>query len=262
MSPLHDKHFPHHDISYILNSNGYRSENFDNTQSENNYLFSGCSVTFGIGIPYRTTWAYQLNKKLGGESFFNLAINGGNAETCISDIYTYIKKFGKPKGVFLIIPTLTRHHFFDYIDGKFNMKIRIYGRLDDKDRPALDGETFLNFDRLLFDFINRIRSLEQYLESINVPFLWTTWAPGLNDSIKRVPDLNNYFDMLTKDATEIYVEDEIKEFIGHDFWLRARDDSHPPISVQYVYYKMFMAEYEKRYSAKKSAAAVEDIHPL
>jgi len=58
-----DKYGPQHDLlTYRLNSNGFRGDNFDS--SVKNILTLGCSYTFGIGLREHESWPYILAQAL------------------------------------------------------------------------------------------------------------------------------------------------------------------------------------------------------
>jgi len=246
------KDFPNDLISYSLNNYGYRCDDFNSQDAENNFLFSGCSVTYGVGVPYNASWAYQLNKSLGGEKFFNLAINGGSIKTCIVDIQNYITKFGKPKAVFLMLPNIARYYFFDTLeDGSFNMKIKLFNKEDrqDPESKAHAFDTIMTKDVLLFNTVHDMLILEQYLKAIGVPFFWTTWARRLKESFSKIP-FENYFEIDGEALSFIYDEVAPKELTKTKYWSKSRDILHPPVCVHYAYYKFFKKEWNERSNTK------------
>lgn len=100
---------------YSFNSAGYRSENFFVHQPENkklHVLFAGCSVTFGQGVPLEYSWPKIVYEKIKETKettgFFNLATPGATNEMIIENVYGYIKKFGMPDVIFVLLPDLLR----------------------------------------------------------------------------------------------------------------------------------------------------------
>lgn len=238
-----NKKYPDKLIYYKINNYGYRCDNFNSNDAINNYLFSGCSFTFGTGIPYNGTWAYQLNNYLNGSKFFNLAVSGGSTKTIIYQIYEYINRFGKPKGIFLLFPGIDRYNQFD-IDNKneFNSYISttLYKGLDK------EPNNIMNFYFFLYDFINLIKILETYCKQLNIQLLWSTWHPHLHKSIIKLKSINNYVNIL--DSEEILYDISKKDFnipseLNNEYWEDARDQ-HPSVKIQYFYYQVFKNKIE------------------
>ena len=69
-----------------INSHGFRSDEFKKNHDKRHILFSGCSVTYGIGLLENEIWAKKLYNKLNIKNdlsgFFNLGLPG----TSIFDI--------------------------------------------------------------------------------------------------------------------------------------------------------------------------------
>jgi len=66
-------------ITYRINSEGFRSEEFD--PQETSMISLGCSYTIGIGLPEQATWSYLVAQALGLKNY-NLAWAGTSADTC------------------------------------------------------------------------------------------------------------------------------------------------------------------------------------
>ena len=88
-------------ITYKINSNGFRSEEFD-SNADNNLVALGCSFTMGIGLPYKDVWpslvAQQLNLKA-----CNFGWGGASSDQCFR-LAEYWVPFLKPKLVVLLNP--------------------------------------------------------------------------------------------------------------------------------------------------------------
>jgi hypothetical protein len=88
---------------YLPNSLGYRSPEF--TQAD--VLFAGCSHTYGVGVPEEAIWGVQVSKSL-GLSYMNLAGSGQSVYFAVQNIFAFIKKYGPPKIVMMVLPSLSR----------------------------------------------------------------------------------------------------------------------------------------------------------
>jgi hypothetical protein len=66
-------------ITYCINSEGFRSEEFDPQLPS--MVSLGCSYTVGIGLPEHSTWPAIVSQKLKLQNY-NLAWGGTSADTC------------------------------------------------------------------------------------------------------------------------------------------------------------------------------------
>lgn len=90
-------------VNYTFNSYGFRSEEFDNS---NSIVFLGCSHTLGIGLPVHEIFATQVASKLKLKCY-NLAIGGGSTDTCFRLAYYWLEKL-RPKICVYVEPEETR----------------------------------------------------------------------------------------------------------------------------------------------------------
>jgi hypothetical protein len=86
-------------FTYKFNGYGFRSEEFSH---DDNIMFFGCSHTAGIGLPYESTWAYNVAKTLDLKNF-NLGMPGCGPDTAFRLANHYIPQV-KPKIVVLLEP--------------------------------------------------------------------------------------------------------------------------------------------------------------
>tara|TARA_B100000424_G_scaffold122161_1_gene92478 strand:+ start:3555 stop:4331 length:777 start_codon:yes stop_codon:yes gene_type:complete len=84
-------------IKYRFNNYGFRShDDFDDINEGN--IFLGCSHTLGVGHHLENTWAYKLNKDIGGK-FWNLSQGGSGIQTAFRLLYGF-KDYLKIKNIF------------------------------------------------------------------------------------------------------------------------------------------------------------------
>jgi len=95
-------------ITYRINSNGFRSEEFDPAAAS--MISLGCSYTAGIGLPENTTWPYLVSQATGLKNY-NLAWPGTSADTCFM-IASYWLPVLRPRWVIMAAPP---KHRFDLI---------------------------------------------------------------------------------------------------------------------------------------------------
>jgi hypothetical protein len=243
------------DITYSLNNHRYRCDDFYKGLAEDNYLFSGCSYTFGTGIPYESIWAVNLNKALKGTLCFNLGMPGASYDQIINDAYDYIRMFGKPKAIFLLLPNLERIPSFSYHDDKPYMRnshIQTYAsnkyRLFFKHtQPEI----------LVYRFYKLLQQFEEYCQLQNIPLLWTTWDLELDKVITNCLEFDNFFSLFSDEKVamllgiERLTSDLVEDPIAKKYFYKARD-THPSGRTNLFYQKAFELEW-RRYCEKASA---------
>jgi hypothetical protein len=91
-------------ITYEINSEGFRCEEFDYTTPC--MIALGCSYTIGIGLPLKDLWATLVGKSLGLQ-VYNLAWGGSSGDTCFRMAHYWISKL-KPQVVCMLHPPRAR----------------------------------------------------------------------------------------------------------------------------------------------------------
>jgi len=110
-SQYYKKETSRKDISYTLNSQGYREKEWNQLDWNNSYIFLGCSHTVGIGVSIDETIPKLMEKYL--DSYcINLGIPGGNNAFSMFNSSELIKNNIKPKAVFFQRTYVSR--WFDY----------------------------------------------------------------------------------------------------------------------------------------------------
>jgi len=231
------------ELTYKLNNFSYRSENFNSEKSSENLLFSGCSFTYGIGVPYDSTWAYMLNESLGYKNFYNLGMGGGSFESIIFDIYTYIKKFGLPQGLIVLFPPPIR---VMTLEDKKQIRIVPFRVIHMKEKEEKkffrENKDLLDYDLWILKFYHMVTALELFLEKLGVKFIWGCWDFYVNKVFKNVTGLKNYIDIYGPDYGHFVSAVENNEIDYSDYvnkyWQNARD-THPSVKEQFLFYKVF-----------------------
>jgi hypothetical protein len=104
------RQFAHWDTPDIMeNEHRFRSPSFT---KDVDYLFSGCSVTYGIGLQKNHLWYEQLMQELKG-SYSCVAMHGDSIPGQVLKIFAYIKEFGNPKNIIALFPDLNRFLVFN-----------------------------------------------------------------------------------------------------------------------------------------------------
>lgn len=239
------ENFPDNSISYIFNKHKYRSDDFDKEKTSSNFLFAGCSYGMGTGLPLDSTWTKQINRNFNKDRYFNISVNGGSPRYNINDIYKYIRIFGKPEAIFIFWATIERLPVFHSIS-----KDSIDTTTDFVDYYKIikqNVDAYKNDISMYYDFMNNMKNLEDYLESINVPVIWSVFDVSWSERIelgnfRGFVNLHNGYDMY-----DFMVEhnDPIPPF-SKKYWNNARD-RHPSGKENFYVAKKFTEEYNRIY---------------
>lgn len=198
-------------------------------------IFSGCSFTYGIGVPEECIWGSSLSKKM-QMSYQNISMPGSSVDWAIDSIISYISKHGKPKFIFCLFPSFSRMTFvfnpnknYSTNDKKtiISKKMRISKiQLGHQDQDWREG-TYQKIPFVVEDVIpqelaylisiRKILFLEQYCKDSGIEMLWSTWDGELErvlrfvqKNIKKYSNfifINNHNWVKNKDCTEDFVED-------------------------------------------------------
>jgi len=227
-------------ISYTINNYRYRSDDISKDYSESNFLYSGCSNTFGLGLPLESIWAHQLNSFLGKEKFINLGINGGSYKTVVYDVFNYIRNFGKPEGVFLLLPNLERQiTFAKSEEDKVSIQLRMHKKTN------LEISKIITEEVNLFEFYNTMKMLEDYLFELKIPLIWATWDTDLDKKINLTQNFRNYISTNNFEVYEKIQNSPRPKQLDNDYWVVARDNSHLG-SRHHIFFAYLMHEEWKR----------------
>lgn len=105
------------DIRYSFNSDGYRSEDFALQPQGPRVLFSGCSLTEGVGLRLEDVWSHRMIEKINDTfqldiPFWSVAVGGTGLDQQHRALFQHIDKL-KPNLLFLQISELTRRERWD-----------------------------------------------------------------------------------------------------------------------------------------------------
>jgi len=175
------------EVDYSVNSYGYRGPEL----SKSDLLTSGCSQSFGVGIPENLTWT----KMLAGDSmsYNNLSYPGNSTSAMVEDVFKYFEIYGHPKYLRLLLPDFLRFKFIKaanentFIQNSQGKIGEFLNTVSDADRSMLKYEkmpiavekiipTAVPFRQNLM----AIKILEQYISQTDIDFKWATWHNELN----------------------------------------------------------------------------------
>jgi hypothetical protein len=219
--------------NYILNSYKYRTDEFLESRD---FVFAGCSYTYGEGIRNDGVWGNILSDSLGVKSY-NLGACGKSVQWIVSNLFNYFKRIGHPKLLICIFPEFSRA---EMISERYHMTTRSYmDKPGEFIRYSLLPETspyiyiskqphlaenMIPKEYLVSVSIQYIKMLEMYCKAKGIELLWGTWSVQEENHILE----NNFefenFVNLNNSKWHRYAEDK--------YILRYHEDGfsdhHPP----------------------------------
>jgi hypothetical protein len=179
------------DNTYEINSFGFRGEVYESPE----IIASGCSITFGLGVPELGRWTNILGNKI-NKNVMNLGNPGASVESICTHIIQYCMNNKMPKEVFCLFPDFFRSMVV--VDKEFyKTKVKRDDTFKEKDslqqifcNPIVhkyDDSVFMEIEdqkyiedatsphQLILNSINFIYILESFCLANNIKLHWTTW---------------------------------------------------------------------------------------
>lgn len=240
--------------TYKINSIGCRGEIDENSD----ILASGCSITFGIGVPEDGRWTNFLSKKI-NKSVTNLGNPGASVETICTNIIQYCLTNKMPKEIFCMFPDFFRSMVV--VDKEFYKSKVNRGALGTRDyleyiycNPKMvrvDRSVFMEIEdhkyiedstsphQLILNSINFIYILESFCLLNNIKLYWTTWNTPSSWVLEELLKMENFKlknftslyppnysqygpNALVEETCDVYHENE---FTKHAAWHNGSDYS-------------------------------------
>ena len=193
--------------TYKINSFGLRGEVYENAD----VLASGCSITFGLGVPEEARWTNLLGNMI-NKNVMNLGNPGASAETICNSIIQYCMNNKMPKEIFCLMPDFFRNIVI--VDKEFyksEVKRKGVGESDGLGftfcNPVVmlydDGlfmeitnkkyiENYTSPHQLILDSINYIYILETFCFINNIKLYWTSWSLTSTLIMEKLINLENF----------------------------------------------------------------------
>lgn len=99
------------EIEYKVNSNGYRTYEWDQINWKEAIVLLGCSCTYGIGLAEDETISYYL-QQLTGRQVVNLGFPGGSNDLILQNSTALLEYFGAPYSVVINWTCTDRFRYF------------------------------------------------------------------------------------------------------------------------------------------------------
>jgi hypothetical protein len=224
--------------TYEINSIGCRGEIDENSE----IIASGCSITFGIGVPEYGRWTNLLSKKI-NKSVTNLGSPGDSIENICVNTIQYCLNTKIPKTIFCFFPDFFRSNVI--VDKEF-YKSKV-NRGDMGKRDALEQifcnpivlqenrslfmevedkkyiEDSISPHQLILDSIKFIYLLESFCLSNNIELYWSTWNTPTSCILEELSKIENF---KLKNFTSFYPPNSEYRGIGGFILDNCNPDTH------------------------------------
>lgn len=189
------KNFYDEEFHKDFNNFNFRSDEFIKNHDKKHLLFMGCSETQGSNHSLEETWSYILYKKINQNKefsgYFNIAVNGSGLQIQFMILLEYIKNFGKPDQILLLLPETLRPIGYDFNNFKQE------NLSSNKDLPKDIVNSHLTDIMLLKIF-------ECFCKLNNIKFLWSSWCDE-EESLLSFYNFENYFSMNMSNIQNVIV---------------------------------------------------------
>ncbi len=250
---------------YKLNKNGFRSKNFDGfDKNKINFLFAGCSVTYGVGLPEGFNWPDLFIKKISNIKndfdYYNISLPGASIFLNFKNILSFLKTVGKPDYILMMVPETTRNLHWDIESKKFA------NALITSNQRAVDinyKKQYIQENNLMFNIVY-LQALEYMCDILNIKLIWSSWNIISSDVYKNF-NFNNFFEIENDHPlaiipprifngqnnflSKVKYKSSLKKINALNvnnlpFWEVGRDQRHPGVRFSELYSDSFLKQIE------------------
>jgi hypothetical protein len=213
-----------------INSLNFRSDEFTNKHNGLHILFSGCSITQGVGLLEEEIWAKKLYNKISKNEkcsgYFNLAISATGLCDQVINIFKYFNIYGDPNFIFLNIPNPHRFYFYD------------------KNFEKIRNAFFEKEDEKFIEFIYEqyYMMLEIYCKKNNIKLISFSYRDNLQNNFFK--NFKTFYKINTKEKQD-FIFNYIQKNKKNKYAEIARDGDHPG-EAYHEYWSNFIYEIYKK----------------
>jgi len=207
----YDWYYRTKEITYTINSHGYRTKEFNEIDWKESIVIFGCSHVFGIGLDDDDTLSSNISK-ITGRYVVNLGFPGGSNYISYYNSIMMQKKYGNPYAVIFMWSDSNRYTYFskEKIEHLGTWSYNIFMDLKNKKYSDFDKQLSIFYNTLVDDPSHNKISHYFLLESVRnfwkdkTIFKDYSYYPHIPDFPIKIENFSSYY--------------------GHDF---ARDLGHP-----------------------------------
>ena len=217
------------EVVYKFNKDYYRSQHFKNlSDSDINILYAGCSNTFGTGIPEEFIWPTLLSNSISSSKdknveHFNIGFPGFGIDIIIKNTMSFIRTFGKPDYIFMMLPDLSRSVVFLKESNRYIKTFVNDWSETLKNKAQKKYIEYYEYENSILKYSMLLNMLEDFCESNNIKLLWTTWRVE-DDKVYKSLNFRNYF---SPDLNFKMTDPSNQNIFNRPYWKTAEDGGHP-----------------------------------
>ena len=171
-------------VSYKYNNEYFRSDEFVSTHKGRHVLFAGCSETEGQGGDLEDAWGKILFNNISDQhsldGYYSVGKSGYGWQKIINQVRTYIKKYGKPDNLFILLPNIGR--FLEWSDELSDWYARQeYPNLWPDQPAAFESNMYIGeqtperYKKAFVDFVSTWKLFEDFCIEANIKLVWGSW---------------------------------------------------------------------------------------
>lgn len=219
-------------FEYRYNRDGFRSQHFENfNPADLNIVYSGCSYTYGDGLPDEYVWrsilGQKIRKKFPNQNVqeYNIGTGGASMHLIFKNVLAFLRKNDGVDYLFILYPGFDRQLVFDTSgDYKEGYAKTVFMSPDEPNfqKPFIKKYvTGYVHEEAMYIYLPMIKAIEDICVLKGIKLFWGSWIPN-DQRVFKEYHFNDYveipaWDMLFQGHT---IKD--KEYIEI-----ARDGAHP-----------------------------------
>lgn len=170
-------------ITYKLNNEGFRSDDFKKDHTGTHILFTGCSETFGVGASIDTVWSKIVYDNLSKDNllsgYFNLGHPGMGMYTILKEILIYIENYSKPDIICMLAPNFERSYGWN--GEKFVIDLDYHNNPSQK-----------KYYEQMYESMFLYSIIEMFCRLFKIKLVWSTWSLEDSYNIEVSKYFNNF----------------------------------------------------------------------
>lgn len=165
------------DITYDFNSEGHRCSSLDSI-SDNYILYTGCSNTFGTGLPLKETYSYLTSKHF-NTRYYNIALRASGNDLIFYNLSLFLKNVTTLPSLIIIQPTFLERFYIEYKN-----YLKVIGHWNFESLPPSSLRNYVNYisdPMFKFNVFNNLKNNTlNYLNILNIPsiLISSDWYEG------------------------------------------------------------------------------------
>lgn len=179
-----NKEYTKDDISYIMNSEGFRCDDFKELTAIPNITFIGCSITEGVGVPENSTWTKLLHNKilqhlkLNNKQFSLPYYNLGMGAAGLDQISRMIVQYWP-----ILQPKITFAHFPDLFRREVVTQSDFSHWLPAQNNEIGNPKFFIDDNYAIYQTEKNLLIMQEYFEKYNTICLYTEWSKTIDPHV-------------------------------------------------------------------------------